>query len=172
MRISRIIALRQINNRMKEKLKSLEKWDAINSSRCPVDLLKLLQDICYQGSKTKVHTPTNIIRCMRKLMCTRRFCDATTYVLSTTQVLEALDAIGGSVLSPALIKYELETNTAHKDITYSEFVSMDKDNTVQTAIEKGAKQQFLATILIEGSNDETSTLKETLENQFSLGTNN
>ncbi|VEU33958.1 unnamed protein product [Pseudo-nitzschia multistriata] len=168
------VVLGQVDEGMEEKLRESPKWERINKEKCPVELLILLRDICYQGNKTQIHPLTNIIRAIRKLVCSRqRLTEGVTYVQATTQAYDVLEAIGGDLLCPVAIKHELETNSAkYGRMTYSQYKNLQEDNALRVMIEKSAKQQLLAVLLIEGSNEDTSVLKQTLENQYTLGMNN
>ncbi|VEU34053.1 unnamed protein product [Pseudo-nitzschia multistriata] len=167
------IALGQVDKGMKERLRGCNKWKEINRMKCPVGLLTLLRDIYYQGNRAKIHPLTNIIRAMRKLICSRqRATDSVDYVDTITQQCDVLEAIGGDLLCPVAIKYELATNSdVHNGLSYKEYKQLDENDSKKKSIDRSAIQQILVTLVIEGSNEDNSILKETLENQYSLGTN-
>ena len=60
----------------------------------------------------------------------------------------------------------------YNDMTYSDYVRLSAEDSVKVNIDRSAKQQLLASMIIKGSNEDNSILKETLENQFSLGIDN
>eukprot|EP00536_Pseudo-nitzschia_multiseries_P016206 jgi/Psemu1/45327/gm1.45327_g len=60
------LVLGQIDDGMKAKLKGLKSWQTIDSSKCIVELLKAVHDLCFQSSRTKVHPITNVLRAIQK----------------------------------------------------------------------------------------------------------
>ncbi|VEU41596.1 unnamed protein product [Pseudo-nitzschia multistriata] len=163
------VVLGQIDNGLKEKIKAHDKWDTASKSKCVITLLSILRDICFQGNRTKVHPPLNFIRALRKLICTRQRTtnDCAGYVKSTIEAYEVFKSLGGSIVCPALTMHLLDDS---KDISYTDYTEMSPEE--RSLIDIQVEQCFLAALIIEGSDTDTSTLKETLENDYCLGTKN
>eukprot|EP00536_Pseudo-nitzschia_multiseries_P015246 jgi/Psemu1/41780/gm1.41780_g len=151
------VAYGQLYDKMKDKLWSNGNSDKLESSRCVVKPLEMLRDICYQGSKTKVNPETNLLRAFRKLVCCRqRPGNRSEYSKSVTADAFELfkKSLGGSSITyKKTITHELKQGS-HQISTYVEYLDLPDDDAKKIAIVAGA-----------------NTLKETLANQYSLGTN-
>eukprot|EP00536_Pseudo-nitzschia_multiseries_P018200 jgi/Psemu1/54543/gm1.54543_g len=111
------LALGQINDGMKAKLKGLKSWKAIDSSKCIVALLKAVRDLCFQSSRTKVHPITNVIRTIRKLLCTQQ-------CKMMKENLDVVKSLGGTLICKATVSYELERNSAYTAYDYSTYLTL------------------------------------------------
>ena len=157
----------QLDNALKEKLKSSDSWPAIEQSNCIVQLMSLIRDICYQGNRTKVHPPTNLIRAYRKLLCTRQKTnDCADYVKSTLETFDVLTSLGGSILCPAIIKYHLQGDPELP--SFKEYTDLPAEK--RAIINSSVEQEFIASLLVEGCDGNTSNLKDELGNSYCLGT--
>eukprot|EP00536_Pseudo-nitzschia_multiseries_P000993 jgi/Psemu1/2269/gm1.2269_g len=164
------ITLGEIGDCMKAKLKDTNEWKDATEGKCVIRLIKLLRQVCHQSSRTKVHPPTNVLRVMRKLVCTQqRGMEPTSYVKTIKEHPEVLKSLGGSGVCKSLVEYEIKGNMelVAKYSTYTGY--QDTPRLLQKPIDKAMEQQFLATIIVEGSDkDTTSELKKTLRNNYSF----
>eukprot|EP00536_Pseudo-nitzschia_multiseries_P007735 jgi/Psemu1/18578/gm1.18578_g len=163
------VAYGQLDYEMKDRLWSNNDFDKLESCCCVVKLLEILNDICYQGSKTKIHPETNILACaFRKLICCQQWSgNLSEYSKSVTDTFEVFKSLGGFVTYERTIIHKLKQGL-HQVTTYAEYFALPDDDPKKIAIMTRAEQSFLATILIKGCDEETSTLKETPANQYTL----
>eukprot|EP00536_Pseudo-nitzschia_multiseries_P009547 jgi/Psemu1/23528/gm1.23528_g len=157
------LALGQIDDGMKAKLKGLKSWKAIDSSKCIVELLKAVRDLCFQSSRTKVHPITNVIWAIRKLLCTQqRHMDAASYVKMMKENLHVVKS---------LVSYELERNPTYVDYDYSTYPTLTGPTT-RAAIDHAVEQRALAALIIEGADTDNSNLCQVLADNYALRQNN
>eukprot|EP00536_Pseudo-nitzschia_multiseries_P005129 jgi/Psemu1/11821/gm1.11821_g len=151
------LALGQVNDGMKAKLKGLKLWKAIDNSKCTVKLLKAIRDLCFQSSQTKVHPVTNMLRAIRKLLCTQqRNLDAASYVKMMKENLDVVKSLGGTLICKGTVSYKLECNLTYAAYNYNAYLTLT--GTTRTAIDHTVEQRALAALIIEGSDTNTSTL--------------
>eukprot|EP00536_Pseudo-nitzschia_multiseries_P000330 jgi/Psemu1/757/gm1.757_g len=90
------LALGQVDDGMKAKLKGLKSWRAIDGSKCIV------------------HPVTNILRVIHKLLCTQqRNLDAASYVKMMKENLDIVKSLGGTLVCKATVladNYALQQN--------------------------------------------------------------
>eukprot|EP00536_Pseudo-nitzschia_multiseries_P012454 jgi/Psemu1/32147/gm1.32147_g len=148
------LTLGQIDNGMKAKLKGLAEWKAISEPKCIIKLLKAVHNLCFQSSRTKVHPVTNAMRDVRKLLCTQqRNLDVASYVKMVNDNLEVVKSLGGTLMCKA---------TAY----------LAMSNTTKAGICRAVEQRAVAAIIIEGSDTETSNLRQVLANNYTVQQNN
>eukprot|EP00536_Pseudo-nitzschia_multiseries_P007265 jgi/Psemu1/17421/gm1.17421_g len=154
------LALGQIDDGMKAKLKGLKSWKSIDTSKCIVELLKAVRDLCFQSSRTKVHPVTNMLRAIRKLLCTQqRNLDAASYVKMMKENLDVVKSLGGTLICKATVTYEIETNPLYASYDYTTYLSL-RGTTTRTAIDHTVEQRALAALIINGSDTDSSNLKQ------------
>eukprot|EP00536_Pseudo-nitzschia_multiseries_P004303 jgi/Psemu1/9677/gm1.9677_g len=106
---------------------------------------------------------------MYKLVCTQQQgMDAVSYVKTMKEHQEVLKSLEGSILCKNLMECEIQENIKYA-AKYSNY--KDYQNTpplLRKAIGKAIKQKFLETIIVKGSDKDTSDLKKTLANNYSL----
>eukprot|EP00536_Pseudo-nitzschia_multiseries_P018686 jgi/Psemu1/56796/gm1.56796_g len=152
------LALSQIDDGMKAKLKALNSWKAIDNSKCIVALLKAVQDLCFQSSQTK-------------LLCTQqRSLDAASYVKMVKENLDVVKSLGGTLVCKATVSYELERNPAYS--AYDYFTYRTLTGPTKVAIDHAAEQSALAALIIEGSDTSSSNLQQVLADNYALQQNN
>ena len=160
------ITLGQVDHSIKSKLESTTGWKAVKSGMDTVGLLSMLRVLCYQDARTSVHRMTNIIRVQRKLITSRqRDDDCGAFVREVEQRFKVFKALGGSVLFPEVIEASM----------YSEQINLASYNKLTTEEREEynlrAEQRYLAALIVEGCDEETSTLRQKLAQQFALGSN-
>ena len=156
--------LGQVDDSITSKLESMSEWGTTKATNDTVKLLTMLRELCYQDSKTSIHPMTNILRSMRKLCTSRqRDDDAVTYVREVRERFKVFLAIGGSLLMPGILKASLD----HDNISSEQYRLLTADK--QAEYDRRAEEFFIATVVIEGANEDTSTLRQTLAQQFTLG---
>eukprot|EP00536_Pseudo-nitzschia_multiseries_P012709 jgi/Psemu1/32890/gm1.32890_g len=166
------LALGQIDDGMKAKLKGLKSWKTIDTSKCIVELLKAVRDLCFQSSRTKVHPVTNMLREIWKLLCTQqRSLDAASYVKMMKENLDVVKSLGGTLICKATVTYELETNPLYASYDYTTYLSL-RGTTTRTAIDHAVEQRALAALIIDGSDTDSSNLKQVLADNYALQQNN
>ena len=139
------IIVGQISPNMMEKLKSDNDWTATEKSFNTVKLLAKLRDLCYQDARTKVHRPTNVIRALRRLVCSRqRSGDCAAYIREVTDRFNVLKAIGGGIICDELIKAVLDSEDPK--ISFMDYNKMDADR--KQTYKNKAEQEVLASIMI------------------------
>eukprot|EP00536_Pseudo-nitzschia_multiseries_P013542 jgi/Psemu1/35536/gm1.35536_g len=153
------LTLEQINDRMKAKQKGLKAWKAIDSSKCVVELLKAVRDLCFQSSQIKVHPVTIVLRAIHKLLCTQqRSLDMALYVkMMTEQNLDVVKSLGGTLVCKATISYELETNPLYAAYDYSAYLTLTR--AAKTAIGHTVEQQAITALIAEGLDTDKSQHK-------------
>eukprot|EP00536_Pseudo-nitzschia_multiseries_P012466 jgi/Psemu1/32179/gm1.32179_g len=153
------VALGQIDDGMKAKLKGLKSWKAIDGSKCIVELLKA------------VHPITNVLRAIRKLLCTQqRNLDATSYVKMVKENLDVVKSLGGTLVCKATVSYELEHNPAYLAYDYSAYLGLS--GPTRAAINHAVEQHALAVLIIEGIDTDSSNLRQVLADNYALQQNN
>eukprot|EP00536_Pseudo-nitzschia_multiseries_P005727 jgi/Psemu1/13340/gm1.13340_g len=153
------VALGQIDDGMKAKLKGLKSWKAINGSKCIVELLKA------------VHPITNVLRAIWKLLCTQqRNMDAASYVKMVKENLDVVKSLGGTLVCKATVSYKLEHNPAYLDYDYSAYLALL--GPTRAAIDHAAEQRALTALIIEGSDTDSSNLQQVLADNYALQQNN
>eukprot|EP00536_Pseudo-nitzschia_multiseries_P016065 jgi/Psemu1/44823/gm1.44823_g len=156
---------------MKAKLKGLKTWKTIDSSKCIVELLKAVRDLCFQSSRTKVHTVTNELRAIRKLLCTQqRNLDAASYTKMMKENLNVVKSLGGTLVCKAMVTYELESNPTYSAYDYPTYLALE--GTTKVAINHAVEQRALAALIIEGSDTDSSNLRQVLADNYALHQNN
>eukprot|EP00536_Pseudo-nitzschia_multiseries_P019173 jgi/Psemu1/59333/gm1.59333_g len=149
------LALGQVDDGMKAKLKGLKSWKAIDDSKCIVELLKAIWNLCFQSSGTKVYPVTNMLRAICKLLCTHQHSlDAASYVKMVKENLEVVKSLGGTLICKATVSYELECNPAYLAYDYNTYLTLT--GTTRTAIDHAVEQRALAALIIEGSDMDTN----------------
>ena len=162
------IIVGQIDDNVLPKLEAMDGYKEAEDTDDSIRLLTLLRDLCYKDTKTKVHRITAILRAKRKLLVSRqRDEDSSGFIKAVKQRHEVLKAMNGSMLDDEIISASLENYD--KTITLKAYKSMSLAK--QREVQKRAEQELLASIIIEGSNADTSNLRLTLAQQFSLGCN-
>eukprot|EP00536_Pseudo-nitzschia_multiseries_P008127 jgi/Psemu1/19634/gm1.19634_g len=152
------LTLGQIDDGMKAKLKGLKSWRTINTSKCIVELLKAVRNLCFQSSRTK-------------LLCTQqRNLDAASYVKMMKENLDVVKSLGGTLVCKATVTYELESNPLYASYDYPTYLS--PRGTTRTAINHAVEQRALAALVIEGSNMDSSNLQQVLADNYALQQNN
>eukprot|EP00536_Pseudo-nitzschia_multiseries_P010661 jgi/Psemu1/26659/gm1.26659_g len=151
------LALGQIDNGMKAKLKGLKSWKSIDTSKCIVELLKAVRDLCFQSSRTKVHPQRNL--------------DAASYVKMMKENLDVIKSLGGTLICKATVTYELETNPLYASYDYTTYLSL-RGTTTRTAIDHAVEQRALTALIIDGSDTDSSNLKQVLADNYALQQNN
>eukprot|EP00536_Pseudo-nitzschia_multiseries_P018289 jgi/Psemu1/54931/gm1.54931_g len=132
-------------------------WKVIDSSKCIVELLKAVRDLCFQSSRTKVHPITNVIRAIQKLLCTQqRHMDPASYVKMTKENLDVVKSLGGTLICKATVLYELEQNPAYAGCDYPIYLTLT--GPTRAAIDYSVEQRALAALIIEGSDTDSSNL--------------
>ena len=160
--------LGQVSPSMQERLKSHTDWDDMERANDSIRLLGVLRDLCYQNARTKVHRATNLLRANRKLVCSRqRDDDCAAYVKEVQEWFEVYKSVGGWVVCPELISCLAELRN---DITLERYIDMPAGSDERKRYDDMAEQLFIATIVIEGSDSSSSILRETLQQQYALGT--
>eukprot|EP00536_Pseudo-nitzschia_multiseries_P002071 jgi/Psemu1/4799/gm1.4799_g len=151
------LALGQVDDGMKAKLKGFKSWKAIDDSKCIVELPKAIRNLCFQSSRTKVHPVTNMLRAIRKLLCTQqRNLNAASYVKMMKENLDVVKSLEGTLIFKATVSYKLECNPTYAAYDYNAYLTLT--GTTRTAIDQAVEQQALAALIIEGSDTDTSTL--------------
>eukprot|EP00536_Pseudo-nitzschia_multiseries_P000625 jgi/Psemu1/1428/gm1.1428_g len=165
------LALGQIDNGMKAKLKGLKSWKTIDSSKCIVELLKAVRDLCFQSSRTKVHPITNVPRAIQKLLCTQQWnLDAASYTKMMKENLDVVKSLGGTLVCKATVTYELELNPTYAAYDYPTYLTLVGPTRV--AIDHAVEQQALAALIIKGSDTSSSNLRQVLADNYALQQNN
>eukprot|EP00536_Pseudo-nitzschia_multiseries_P014945 jgi/Psemu1/40719/gm1.40719_g len=144
------LALGQIDNWMKAKLKGLKSWKTISTSKCIVELLKTVWDLCFQSSQTKVHPVMNVLRAI--------------------QNLNVVELLGGTLVCKATVSYELESNPLYLAYNYSTYLTLT--GTTRTVIDHTVEQRALVALIIEGSDTDSSNLRQMLADNYALQQNN
>eukprot|EP00536_Pseudo-nitzschia_multiseries_P011796 jgi/Psemu1/30072/gm1.30072_g len=94
-------------------------------SKCIVELLKAIWNLCFQSSRTKVHPVTNMLRAIRKLLCTQqRSLDAASYVKMMKENLEVVKSLGGTLICKATVSYKLECNPTYVAYDYDTYLTL------------------------------------------------
>eukprot|EP00536_Pseudo-nitzschia_multiseries_P017828 jgi/Psemu1/52760/gm1.52760_g len=165
------LTLGQVDDGINTKLKGPKLWKAIDDSKYIVELLKEIWDLCFQSSQTKVHPVTNVLRAIRKLLCTQqRKLDAESYVKMTKENLDVVKSLGGTLVCKARVSYKLECNPTYAAYDYNAYLTLT--GTTRTAIDHAVEQRALAALIIEGSDTNSSTLRQVLADNYALQQNN
>eukprot|EP00536_Pseudo-nitzschia_multiseries_P000730 jgi/Psemu1/1664/gm1.1664_g len=145
--------------------------NTIDSSKCIVELLKAVRDLCFQSSQTKVHPITNVLRAIRKLLCTQqRNTDAASYVKMVKENLDVVKSLGGTLVCKATVSYKLEHNPAYSIYDYLAYLALS--GPTRAAIDQAVEQWSLAALIIEGTDTDSSNLRQVLANNYALQQNN
>eukprot|EP00536_Pseudo-nitzschia_multiseries_P008456 jgi/Psemu1/20475/gm1.20475_g len=130
------LTLGQIDDGMKAKLKGLKAWKVIDSSKCVMELLEPVQDLCFQSSRTKVHPVTN--------QC---YLHAASYVRMIKENLDVVKSLGGSLVCKATVSYKLEINPLYNFYDYTTYLNLT--GATRMAIDHAVEQRAIAALIIE-----------------------
>eukprot|EP00536_Pseudo-nitzschia_multiseries_P013615 jgi/Psemu1/35786/gm1.35786_g len=165
------LALGQIDDGMKAKLKGLKSWKSIDSSKCIVELLNVVRDLCFQLSQTKVHPVTNVLRAIQKLLCTQQMnLDVAPYTKMMKENLDVVKSLGGTLVCKATVTYELESNPTYSAYDYPTYLALE--GATKAAIDHAVEQRALAALIIKGSGTGSSNLRQVLADNYALQQNN
>eukprot|EP00536_Pseudo-nitzschia_multiseries_P010855 jgi/Psemu1/27259/gm1.27259_g len=105
---------------------------------------------------TNVHSETNLLRAFRKLIsCGQRSSNLSQYSKNVTDAFKVLfKSLGGSIIYDKTVTQEIK-HGSHTLSTYVDYVGFEDMNHNKAVITTGVEQSFLATILIEGCDEET-----------------
>eukprot|EP00536_Pseudo-nitzschia_multiseries_P006424 jgi/Psemu1/15178/gm1.15178_g len=153
------LALGQVDDGMKAKLKGLKSWKAIDGSKCIVELLKAIWDLCFQSSRTKVHPVTSMLRAICKLLCTQqRNLDTASYVKMMKENLDVVKSLGGTLVCKATVSYELKCNSTYAAYEYDTYLTLS--GATRAAIDRAVLADNYALLQ---QNNYTSTSVEALD---------
>ena len=158
------ITLGQVDKMMKQRLEAVSGWTKIKSSTDTIQLLMVLRDLCYKDSLTSVHRMTNVMRAQRKLLTIRQHNDdCSSYVRKVIDRYKILKALGGSILNDEVIAAAVD----YENMTLQQYEKLSP--TAQQPLKAMAEQRYLGALIVEGSDQTTSTLRDTLAQQLTLG---
>eukprot|EP00536_Pseudo-nitzschia_multiseries_P013933 jgi/Psemu1/36916/gm1.36916_g len=131
-----------------------------------------VQDLCFQSRQTKAHPVTNVLRAIRKLLCTQQHnFNAASYVKMVKENLDVVKSLGGTLVSKATVSYELEVNPLYKFYGYTAYLT-SLTRTTRTAIDHAVEQRAMAALIIEGSATDNNNLHQVLADNYALQQNN
>eukprot|EP00536_Pseudo-nitzschia_multiseries_P012029 jgi/Psemu1/30725/gm1.30725_g len=143
------VAYGQLYEEMKDKLQSNKDYWCIM-----LKLLKMLWDICYQGSKTKVHPETSnlLLRAFRKLICCQqRSGNLSEYSKHVTDAFKVFKkSLGGSIIFyDKTVTQELK-HGSYTILTYADYLGLEDTDPKTTAIlTTRVEQSFLLVLEME-----------------------
>ena len=155
----------QVDDNFKNKLEGHKDYKNINATNNTVGLIMLIRDLCYQDARSTVHRLTNLIRTLRKLLTSRqKGHEGRLYARDVIEKFNVLKAIGGNILCPEAI----DAVMALDGKSISDYYKMN--DTMQSEMDSRVEEAFLGALIVKGCDEERSTLRESLGQQYALGT--